>query len=131
MAAHATLINEYGWLWLQPRRRRRRCSPRSSTRSCSARTRRPQQRLELNAYLLAGKTEFWRAHRNYAGILHFVYLTCSYPGVFTADHFEDVKTLKLDPRFADYMGEAFKPLGVYLNFFQPTARGRRRRARTA
>ena len=28
--------------------------------------------------------------------------------------------LELDPAFADYMGEAFKPLGVYLNFFQPT-----------
>jgi hypothetical protein len=26
----------------------------------------------------------------------------------------------LEPHFADYMGEAFKPLGVYLNFFQPT-----------
>ena len=31
-----------------------------------------------------------------------------------------MKTLKLDPGFADYMGEAMKPLGVYLNFFQPT-----------
>ena len=49
-----------------------------------------------------------------------MYLTCSYPGVFTADHFEDVKTLKLNPWFEDYMGEAMKPLGVYLNFFQPT-----------
>ena len=29
-------------------------------------------------------------------------------------------SLKLNPAFADYMGEAFKPLGVYLNFFQPT-----------
>jgi hypothetical protein len=73
----------------------------------------------LNAYLLAGKTEFWRAHRKYAGVLHFVYLTCSYPGVYTSDHFLDVKTLKLDPHFADYLGEAFKPLGVYINFFQP------------
>ena len=72
------------------------------------------------AYLLGAKTEYWRAHRNYAGILHFVYLTCSYPGVFTADHFEDVKALKLSPWFEDYMGEAMKPLGVYLNFFQPT-----------
>ena len=31
-----------------------------------------------------------------------------------------MKALKLDPWFEDYMGEAFKPLGVYLNFFQPT-----------
>ena len=31
-----------------------------------------------------------------------------------------MKKLKLEPDFADYVGEAFKPLGVYLNFFQPT-----------
>ena len=44
----------------------------------------------------------------------------SFPGVFTADHFQDVETLTLEPHFADYMGEAMKPLGVYVNFFQPT-----------
>ena len=27
--------------------------------------------------------------------------------------------LELDPAFADYVSEAFKPLGVYINFFQP------------
>jgi hypothetical protein len=79
-----------------------------------------RERLDYYSYLLGAKTEFWRAHRHYAGIIHFVYLTCSYPGVYTADHFSDVTRLKLDPAFADYVGEAFKPLGVYLNFFQPT-----------
>jgi hypothetical protein len=79
----------------------------------------PRQRLDMWAYLLAGKTEFWRAHRHYAGVIHFVYLTCSYPGVYTSDHFADVTTLQLDPAFADYVSEAFKPLGVYINFFQP------------
>jgi hypothetical protein len=86
-----------------------------------------RERLDLYSYLLAGKTEFWRAHRAYAGIIHFVYLTCSYPGVYTADHFTDVTRLKLDPAFADYMAEAFKPLGVYINFFQPTIPARTRR----
>ena len=91
----------------------------------------PRERLDLYAYLLAGKTEFWRAHRQYAGIIHFVYLTCSYPGVYTADHFRDVTRLKLDPAFADYMAEAFKPLGVYINFFQPTLKaGEARRSST-
>jgi hypothetical protein len=55
--------------------------------------------------------------------LHFVYLSCSYPGVFTSDHFQDVEKLRLEPHFADYMSEAFKPLGVYLKFFQPTLAG--------
>ncbi len=79
----------------------------------------PEARLETDAYLLAGLTEFWRAHRNFAGVLHFVYLTCSYPGVFTSDHFRDVEKLELDAQFADYVGQAFDPVGVYINFWQP------------
>jgi hypothetical protein len=117
---HAPLINEYGWLWLNrdgtPTRLTENLYPQLlGTTNSTAR-----ERLDLYAYLLGAKTEFWRAHRQYAGIIHFVYLTCSYPGVYTADHFRDVRQLQLDPAFADYVGEAFKPLGVYLNFFQPT-----------
>lgn len=65
-------------------------------------------------------TEFWRAYRNYAGVLHFVYLTCCFPKAITGDHFRDVETLELEPNFKDYLSESFKPLGVYLNFFEPT-----------
>ena len=79
-----------------------------------------EQRFELNGYLLGGLTEFWRAHRNYAGVLHFVYLTSSDPDAYTSDHFRDLKTLTLDPHFAEYLGEAFKPVGVYINFWQAT-----------
>jgi len=111
------LINEYGWLWLN-----RDGSPTLLTENVYAQLMgtnvTARERLDLYAYLLGAKTEFWRAHRQYAGIIHFVYLTCSYPGVYTADHFADVTKLKLDPAFADYMGEAFKPLGIYINFFQ-------------
>ena len=113
------LINEYGWLWLN-----RDGSPTLLTEHVYAQLMgtnvTARQRLDLYSYLLGAKTEFWRAHRQYAGIIHFVYLTCSYPGVYTADHFADVTKLKLDPAFADFLGEAFKPLGVYINFFQPT-----------
>ena len=127
---HAPLINEYGWLWLNrdgtPTRLTENLYPQlMGTTNVTAR-----QRLDLYAYLLAGKTEFWRAHRQYAGIIHFVYLTCSYPGVYTADHFQDVTRLKLDPAFADYVGEAFKPLGVYINFFHPTLPARTSRVFT-
>jgi hypothetical protein len=113
------LINEYGWLWLN-----RDGSPTLLTENVYAQLMgtnvTARERLDMYSYLLGAKTEFWRAHRQYAGIIHFVFLTCSYPGVYTADHFADVTKLKLDPAFADYLGEAFKPLGVYLNFFQPT-----------
>jgi hypothetical protein len=118
VAARAAILNEYGWLWL-----RRDGEPTVLTEKLYPKLLGPgstkDERLELNAYLLAGETEYWRAHRNYAGILHFVYLTCSYPGVFTSDHFEDVRALRLNRWFEDYMGEAMKPLGVYLDFFQP------------
>jgi len=113
------IINEYGWLWLN-----RDGSPTLLTEKVYEHllgaSATPRQRLDLYAYLLGAKTEFWRAHRHYAGVIHFVYLTGSYPGVYTSDHFADVTRLKLDPAFADYVGEAFKPLGVYLNFFQPS-----------
>jgi hypothetical protein len=126
-AARATILNEYGWLWL-----RRDGEPTVLTERLYPKLLGPgstkDERLELNAYLLGAKTEYWRAHRNYAGILHFVYLTCSYPGVFTADHFQDVQGLKLDPWFADYMGEAMKPLGVYLAFFQPSVEAAKSRS---
>lgn len=116
---HAPLINEYGWLWLN-----RDGSPTLLTKNVYAQlvgtNVTARERLDHYAYLLGAKTEFWRAHRHYAGIIHFVYLTCSYPGVYTSDHFADVTKLKLDRAFKDYLGEAFKPLGVYINFFQPT-----------
>ncbi|HYG35133.1 MAG TPA: glycoside hydrolase family 2 TIM barrel-domain containing protein [Clostridia bacterium] len=117
---HAPLINEYGWLWLNRDGSTTRLTENLYPQLLGATHSTARERLDLYSYLLGAKTEFWRAHRHYAGIIHFVYLTCSYPGVYTADHFRDVPHLKLDPAFADYMGEAFKPLGVYLNFFQPT-----------
>jgi len=116
--ANPRLINEYGWLWLNrdgtPTRLTERVYEQLLGRDAT-----PRQRLDLWSYLLAGKTEFWRAHRQYAGIIHFVYLTCSYPGVYTSDHFRDVTKLELDPAFAAYVGQAFQPLGVYINCFQP------------
>jgi hypothetical protein len=79
-----------------------------------------KDRLELNAYLLAGITEYWRAYRQYSGVLHFVYLTGSDPEGYTSDHFHDVERLDLNPEFMDYMGNAFAPMGVYLNFWKPS-----------
>jgi hypothetical protein len=117
--ARALILNEYGWVWLN-----RDGTPTLLTeklyRKLLGQNASSAERFDMNGYLLAGLTEFWRAHRHYAAVLHFVYLTCSYPGVYTSDHFQDVKSLTLEPNFVDYVGEAFKPLGVYINFFQPT-----------
>jgi len=116
--AHALIINEYGWLWLN-----RDGSPTLLTDKLYPLLLGPSstasQRFAMQAYLLAGETEFWRAYRRYAGVLHFVYLTASDPHGFTSDNFHDVKTLTLEPHFADYMSHAFQPLGVYIAFWHP------------
>jgi hypothetical protein len=118
-SGHAEINNEYGWLWLL-----RDGTPTSITKSIYDRLLGPdasgRDRLALNAYLLAGETEFFRAHRLYAGVLHFVYLTYGRPDAYTCDHFQDIPSLTLEPGFADTVREAFKPLGVYINFWQPT-----------
>jgi hypothetical protein len=117
-SGHALILNEYGWLWLNrdgsPTELTKDLYPRLLPAGATA-----DDRLALNAYLLAGITEFWRAYREYAGVLHFVYLMSSDPAGYTSDHFRDVEKLELDPHFRDYMSQAFAPLGVYLSFFQP------------
>jgi beta-galactosidase len=118
-SAHARILNEYDWLWLN-----RDGTPTVLTKpvydSILGANATAEQRFDMCAYLWGGVTEFWRAHRGHAAVLHFVFLTASFPGAYTADHFLDVKNLKLEPHFEDYITEAFKPLGVYLNFWQPT-----------
>jgi hypothetical protein len=118
-SGHALILNEYGWLWLNrdgtPTELTKQLYPALLGTDATA-----QQRLALNAHLLAGITEYWRAYRRYAGVLHFVYLTSSDPAGYTSDHFRDVKDLALQPEFRDYMSNAFAPVGVYLSFWQPT-----------
>jgi beta-galactosidase len=117
---HALILNEYGWLWLNrdgsPTKLTKKLYPALLGQNSTA-----QQRLELNAYLLAGLTEYWRAYRQYAGVLHFVYLGSSEPEGATSDHFLDIEKLELHPEFRDYMSNAFAPVGVYLSFWQPSA----------
>jgi hypothetical protein len=114
---HALILNEYGWLWLN-----RDGSPTTITQGVWDRllpNSTAEQRFATGAYLLGGLTEYWRAHRSYAAVMHFVYLTSSYPGAYTSDHFRDVEKLELEPHFADYVEQAFRPLGVYIDFWQP------------
>jgi beta-galactosidase/beta-glucuronidase len=113
------VVNEYGEFWLN-----RDGTPTLITtkyfEELVGANATPEERFAAAAYYLAGETEFHRAHRRHAAVQHFVYLTASAPGGYTADNFRDVKKLVLDPYFVDYVGESFKPLGVYLNFWQRT-----------
>ncbi|MBI3550397.1 MAG: hypothetical protein HY078_15260 [Elusimicrobia bacterium] len=125
-STHPRILNEYAWVWLTrgglPTPLTENVYPRLLGRKAGV-----EELLAHRAYWLAAETEFWRAHRKYAGVLHFVYLTGDNPGAFTSDHWRDVKGLELEPEFERRVGEAFKPLGVYLNFFQPRIAGGERR----
>lgn len=79
----------------------------------------PEQRRAFYAYSLAGLTEYWRVQRQHAGVLYLAYLDGDLPHAFTCDNFRDVAQLQLDPDFENYMVQACKPLGVYLDFWQP------------
>ena len=126
-SGHAVIANEYGWLWMT-----RDGTPTLLTRRVWDKLLGPhstaEERWAMYAYYLAGLTEFWRAHRNFAGVLHFTSLTCSYPGVKTGDHFVNIGSLQVEPNFADWVRESFKPLGVYINFWQPQLAAGTRRA---
>ncbi|MGH7994952.1 MAG: glycoside hydrolase family 2 TIM barrel-domain containing protein, partial [Opitutaceae bacterium] len=113
------IINEYGWLWLNRDGTPTRVADRVYRMILGADAT-PEQRFAYYAYAIAAETEFFRASRRFAGVLHFVYLTYSKPEGYTSDPFRDVRTLELEPHFADYAAEAFKPLGAYLDFFRPT-----------
>lgn len=119
-SAHANILNEYGWLWLNRDGTPTLLTDKLYPKLLAGKPNTTESRFALQNYLLTGETEFWRAYRHYAGVLHFVYLTASEPDAFTSDHFEDVKTLKLNPGFEKAMEQAFNPLGVYLNYWQPT-----------
>jgi len=116
---HAAIINEFDWLWLH-----RDGTPTALSRkvydALLGPNASPQDRRGLCAYLLGGLTEFWRAQRRHAGVLYLAYLDGDLPHAFTCDNFRDVARLEFDPQFEDYLQQAFKPLGVYVDFWQPT-----------
>jgi len=116
-SGHAVILNEYGWLWLNRDGTPTKLTEGAYETLVGAHAT-AEERFAAGAEMLAGLTEFWRAHRNFAGVLHFVYLTASFPGAYTSDHWADLPNLRLEPHFADYVGEAFKPLGVYLNLWR-------------
>jgi hypothetical protein len=117
---HAEILNEYGWLWLNRDGSTTKLTDDVYPKLLGPYPTTADERLKLDAYLLAGLTEFWRAYRHYAAVDHFVYLTGCEPEGFTCDNFRDVRNLELDPYFKDYLSNAFAPLGVYINFWHPT-----------
>lgn len=117
------IINEYGWLWLT-RDGQPTCLTTNVYRNIFGGDSTVQQRREFYARALAAKTEFWRAHRECAGVLHFCVVGYSRPGDrprpeggATSDHWLDVKELKFEPLFEKYVKDSFAPTGLMLDFW--------------
>ncbi len=119
------IINEYGWLWLN-----RDGTPASISRpvyeSIFGPDASPEVLRNYYARTLAAMTEFWRARRKCAGVMHFCGLGHSRPGGITSDNFADLATLEFDPYFYKYVRDSFAPVSVVLDLWkeqvEPAAR---------
>ncbi len=115
------LINEYGWLWLN-----RDGTPTTLTERIydilwDAKKLTPEQRFEIYARQLAMLTEYWRAHRGAAGVLHFCGLTSSRPKEprgLTSDHWSNLQKLTYEPAFYKYVRPAFSPVGIMVDTWE-------------
>ncbi len=117
------IINEYAWLWLT-RDGNPTCLTDKIYESLLGPDSTVEQRRHIYARYLAALTEFWRAHRECAGVVHFCGLGYSRPGDIprpeggaTADHWLDVENLQFEPLFEQYVRDAFSPVGVMLDFW--------------
>jgi hypothetical protein len=113
-AGHPIIINEYGWLWIT-----RDGKPTTLTRKVWANLlgpdATPDQLRYTYARYLAAKTEFWRAHRKCAAVVHFCGLGYSRPDGQTSDHFLDLDKLTLEPNFEEHVRYAFSPVGLMID----------------
>ncbi len=123
------IINEYAWLWLN-----RDGSTTCLTGSVYKKLLGPDStvagRRLLYARYLAALTEFWRCHRECAGVLHFCGLGYSRAGDkprpeggATSDHFIDLEKLTFEPYFEQYVRDAFSPVGLMINFWDEELAG--------
>jgi hypothetical protein len=127
------IINEYDWLWLT-REGDPTCLTTHVYSSLLGVDSTVDQRRLLHARYVAALTEFWRCHRQAAGVLHFCSLGYSRDGSkprpeggATSDDWIDVRTLRYEPYFAEYVKEAFAPVGLMLDFWAETLTAGERR----
>jgi len=115
------LINEYGWLWLNRNGTTTTLTDRVYVVLWNGKNLTPQQRFEIYGRRLAELTEYWRAHRQAAGVLHFCglgYSRSEAPRGQTSDHFIDIRNLTFEPAFYKYMKPAFAPVGLMIDTWE-------------
>jgi hypothetical protein len=119
---NAIIINEYCWLWLN-----RDGTPTTLTKQVYKNllgdNATPEQCRTLHARYVAALTEFWRCHRKCAGVLHFCSLSYSRAGGQTCDDYVDLEKLTFEPEFRKYVGDAFAPVGLMIDFWADEPNG--------
>ena len=115
----AVIANEYGWLWLT---REGVPTPLANSlyHNLLGGNSTTEQRFTLQARYLAAETEFWRAKRGSAAVMHFCVLTYSrLIKCYTSDHWANVDQLEFEPLFYKYVRDAFAPIGLMVDNFIP------------
>lgn len=111
---NAMIINEYSWLWLN-----RDGTPTTLTEklyeNLLGKDATNAERQRVYGRYEAALTEYWRAQRRFAGVLHFCGLTYSRPKGQTCDNFVDLETLRWEPNFYKYVRDSFSPLGLMID----------------
>ncbi|HKI88103.1 MAG TPA: hypothetical protein VKA38_03685, partial [Draconibacterium sp.] len=113
------LINEYAWLWLN-----RDGSTTTLTDKvydgAFGKNLTKEKRIYLYTRTLGMLTEYWRAHRYCAGVLHFCglgYSRSEEPRGQTSDNFINIRNLVYEPQFVKYVKPSFAPVGLMINFW--------------
>ena len=118
---HPLIINEYGYIWLNRDGSTTTLTDNIYVNLWDGKNLTSQQRLEIYARRLAELTEYWRAHRRAAGVLHFCGLAYSRPDEprgQTSDNFTDIKNLTFEPAFYKYVKPAFAPVGLMIDSWE-------------
>jgi len=116
---NAIIINEYAWLWLNRDGSTTTLTDRVYDAAFGENLTK-DERIYLYTRHLGMLTEYWRAHRYCAGILHFcglAYSRSEEPRGQTSDNFIDIKNLVYEPQFVKYVKPAFAPVGLMINFW--------------
>jgi len=123
---HPIIINEYCWLWID-RTGQPTCLTERVYESLLPPNATVEQRRRLHARTVAALTEFWRCHRQAAGVMHFCSLGYSRDGTkprpeggATSDDWIDLRALRYEPYFEEYVKESFAPVGLMLDFWADT-----------
>jgi len=108
------IINEYDWLWLT-RDGRPTTLSKENYEALLGPHATVEQRRELYARYMAAISEFWRSHRQVAGLLYFCGLGYSRHDGQTSDNFIDIERCTFEPHWVRCVRDAFAPVGLMID----------------